>query len=225
MTNELENQIIKYVEEQLSCSAHDLEHVFRVYNLALKISENDNVDLDVLRAAVLLHDIARVKEDADNTGNTNHAELGAVMAGEFLRTTEFPIGKIHNVEKCIRVHRFRTNMKPESIEEKILFDADKLDSVGAIGVARSFGWVGKHGCRIFYRPDDLEAYIIANTSGKWNGKIQDKHLHSAQIEFDIKLKHMSDLLYTEKAKKIAKERIAYFQSFMDRLKEEVKGEI
>lgn len=225
MTTLLENKIIEYVKEKLSCSAHDLEHVFRVYNLALKIAEGEEVDMEVLKAAVLLHDIARVEEDKDNTGSINHAELGAVMAGEFLRTIDFPESKIPLVENCIRIHRYRTDRKPQSIEEKILFDADKLDSVGAIGVARSFGWAGKHGCKIFYKPDNMSDYIDDNMNGKKNGVIQNKSLHSVQIEFDIKLKELPDLMYTSKAKEVAKERVAYFQAFMDRLESEIKGEV
>ncbi len=67
----------KLVEKELSCSAHSMDHVVRVYNLSLHLAENENVDLDVLKASALLHDIARVKEDNDHTGKIDHAILSS----------------------------------------------------------------------------------------------------------------------------------------------------
>ncbi len=87
------------VERELSCSAHSMDHVMRVYNLCLHLAENENIDLDILKTAALLHDIARVKEDNDSTGNTDHAILSSEMASPILRNLGFSEDKIKYIQK------------------------------------------------------------------------------------------------------------------------------
>lgn len=217
-------KIQEEVERELSCSAHDMEHVLRVYNLALHLAEGENVDMDVLRAAALLHDIARVKEDNDQSGQTDHALLSAQMCLPILKEVNFPAEKIQHVQDCIVSHRYRTGNEPKTIEAKILFDADKLDTVGAIGVARCYVWVGRNNAKI-YTDVDLDEYIKENLGGKINGRIQDKTKHSPYIEYDTKVKFLTEKLNTAKAKTICLERLEFFENFLGRLKKEVKGEI
>jgi uncharacterized protein len=212
------------VVKELECSAHNIDHIDRVYNLCLKLSESENVDLDVIKASALLHDIARVKEDMDSTGKTDHAVLGSNMAEEILKKLKFPNDKIQHVKECILTHRYRTGNIPQTLEAEILFDADKLDTIGTIGLARCFVWVGKNNAHI-YRKVNLEDYIKENLNGKINGRIQDASKHSVNIEYETKLKFIVDKLHTEKAKEIGKERIDYFKSFLDRLEKEINGEI
>jgi len=210
----------------LSHSAHDMDHVMRVYALALRLAKHQKVkvDTDILKAAVLLHDIARIKEDTDQTGKTDHAVLGARLCAPILKKVGFPVGKIKRVQECILSHRHRTENEPKTIEAKILFDADKLDGIGAIGIARLFVWVGGHDTKI-YRDVDLDTYIAENMGGKMNGRIQNKTKHSPQIEYKTKLIFTVNRLYTAQAKKIGKERLAYLDSFMKRLEREVKDEL
>jgi len=85
------------VVKELECSAHNMDHVDRVYNLCLKISEGENVDLDVIKASALLHDIARVKEDMDSTGKTDYAVLGSNMAEQILKKLNFSEDKIKHI--------------------------------------------------------------------------------------------------------------------------------
>src|SRR4030043_1332186 len=89
-------KIQEIVEQELSCSAHNMDHVLRVYNLSLHLAENENIDLDILKAAVLLHDIARVKEDNDPTGRTDHAVLGAEMCVRILAEIDFHVANIQH---------------------------------------------------------------------------------------------------------------------------------
>lgn len=217
-------KIKEAVEKELSCSAHSMDHVMRVYNLALTLAKDENIDLEVLKAAALLHDIARIKEDNDNTGKTDHALLGSEMAVPILKENGFSEGEIKHIADCIISHRSKTDKKPETKEAMILFDADKLDVLGAIGVARSFSWVGRNGSKI-YKKTDIDEYIKDNLCGKSNGRIQDKTKHSPQIEYETKTKFVVDKLYTDKAKKVGRERLYYYKSFLDRLEEEVKGKI
>ena len=109
----------------------------RVYRNAMVIAADDpTVDIDILLTAVLLHDIARVKEDQDNTGKTDHAIVGAEMAEIILKKLNYPPEDIEKIKHCIQTHRYRTSSPPASKEAKILFDADKLDLLGALGIAR-----------------------------------------------------------------------------------------
>ncbi|MBU4204932.1 HD domain-containing protein [Patescibacteria group bacterium] len=217
-------KIKEVVEKELSCSAHSMDHVMRVYNLSLHFAKNEDVDSDVLKASALLHDIARVKEDNDSTGNTDHAILSSKMAEPILRELGFSEEKIKHIQDCIISHRYRTGNKPKTKEAQILFDADKLDVVGAIGIARSFVWVGRNNAKI-YADVNIDEYIKDNLGGKINGRIQDKTKHSPQIEFETKLKFLTDKLYTDKAKTIGKERSGFYKSFLDRLEKEINGEL
>ena len=217
-------KIKEAVKKELSCSAHNMDHILRVYNLSLQIAKDDNIDLDVLKAAVLLHDIARVKEDNDHSGKTDHAILSAEMAVPILKESGFSEDKIKHVQDCIISHRYRTGNEPKTLEAQILFDADKLDTVGAIGLARAFIWTGIHKAKI-YSDSSIEEYIENNLGGKINGRIQDKTQHSPQIEFETKTKHLITKLHTKKAKEICMERVEFYKIFLDRLKKEIHGEL
>ena len=218
-------KIKEIVEKELSCSAHNMDHVMRVYNMCLRLAKDEpDIDLDVLKASALLHDIARVKEDNDPTGKTDHAILGSKMAVPILKELNFSKEQIKHIQDCIISHRYRTENKAKTKEAQILFDADKLDSLGAIGIARSFVWVGRNNAKI-YTETDIEKYIDENLGGKINGRIQDKTKHSPQIEFETKLKFLITKLHTAKAKEICKERIEFYKSFLDRLKREIDGKL
>jgi len=219
-------KIKEIVEKELSCSAHNLEHVMRVYNLCLHLAKYESgVDLDVLKTAALLHDIARVKEDQDNSGNIDHAVLGSEIAEKILRDFGHSGEKIEQIKHCITAHRFRSDNEPETKEAKILFDADKLDVIGAIGIARSFIIAGQYGEKI-YSDVPMDEYIQDNlVGGKPNGRIKEISKHAPNIEFETKFKYIPDKLYTQKAKEIAKQRIEYMKQFFERLKREINGEI
>ncbi|RDU24962.1 HD domain-containing protein [Anaerosacchariphilus polymeriproducens] len=230
MKKEQYNKIIGFLEEKLSDSPHDLDHVYRVLNLSKKlkkmISESNNqiaIDEEVLYTAVLLHDIARVDEDNDETGLTDHAQKGAIDARVFLESIKIDKNIIDRIVSCIKTHRYRKGASAESIEAEILYDADKLDAIGAIGVARSFGWIGKHNAKIYFVPDSIEEYLKENMNGDSKGIIKDKSKHSVQIEFEVKLKEMQKNLYTKEAKMIAEKRLRFFEEFLIKLHNEVIG--
>lgn len=217
-------KIKEEVEGELSCSAHSMDHVMRVYNLCLHLAENEDVDLDVIKAAALLHDIARAKEDNDHSGNTDHAILSSEMCVPILQKLGFEESKIKHIQDCIVSHRYRTGNVPKTKEAMFLFDADKLDTLGAIGIARSYVWVGRNNAKL-YTDVDIQEYINDNLGGKINGRIRDKTKHSPYIEFETKGKFLIDKLNTEKAKEIARERIEFFKGFLDRMKREINGEL
>lgn len=219
-------KIEKTVARELSCSAHAMEHVMRVYNLCLHLAKHElNVDLDVLKTAALLHDIARVKEFNDKTGSIDHSALGAEMAEKIVGTLGYSEEKIAHVKHCIAAHRFRGKVKPQTKEAKILFDADKLDVLGAIGVARSFMIAGQYGQKI-YSDISIQEYLKDNVVGeKADGRVRDISKHTPDLEFELKFKHILERLYTQKAREIAKERVQFMENFFEKLKREIKGEL
>ncbi|MFH1968314.1 MAG: HD domain-containing protein [bacterium] len=220
-------KIKKIVEKELKeCSGHNFDHVMRVYNMALHLAEGEKVDMEVIRLAALLHDIGGKKETSDATGKTDHAIESAKMAKPILEKLGFSKDKITHICDCIISHRYKTDNQSKTLEAKILFDADKLDAAGAIGLARGFAWIGKNRAYIYKKADNIDKYIAENLDGgKINGRIKDKSKHSAHIEFEIKIKFLADKLYTKKAKIIAKERIKYSKDFLDRLENEVMGKM
>lgn len=222
---EIYERIKKAVEKELSCSAHDMEHVMRVYKLCLELAKDEaDVDLDVLKAAALLHDIARVREDSVKDGKIDHAILGAKMAEKILKDLGYSKEKIEKIKHCIEAHRLRSSVKPRTKEAIILYDADKLDVLGAIGIARCFALGGKYGQKL-YIDVDLKQYIKENTiNGKPNGRIKDISKHAPNIEYELKLKNIPKMLHTEKAKKIAAKRMHIMEEFFEQLKKEMRGE-
>lgn len=214
-------KIIEIVKEKLTCSAHNLDHVFRVYNLCLLLSKYEkDVDLEVLIPAALLHDIARVEESEDKTGEIDHAVLGSEIAEHILRKLEYAEEKILKIKHCIAAHRFRTGNEPKTIEAKILFDSDKLDVIGASGIARTFMLAGQFGQRLM-PSNSLDEYLNANAIQ--NGRLKDVSKHSPFIEYEVKFKKVPDKLYTEKAKEIGKERLKFMEEYFNRLKLEIEG--
>ena len=216
-------------EMQGASPAHDINHVMRVYELCLKLAKYEpNVDLDVLRTAALLHDIARTKEDKDVQAgflNVDHAALGAEMSAEILRELGYSKEKIECIKHCIATHRFRGGNPPNTIEAKILSDADKLDVLGATGIARSFTIGGENGQKI-YSDMPTDEYIKQNLAGgKANGRIIDPSKHASNLEFETKFKRIPGKLYTQKAREIARERLEYMKQFFDRLKREIDGQL
>lgn len=211
----------EFVRKELSYAAHDYDHIMRVYHLSLLLAEEEEtVDLDVLIPAVLLHDIARNQEDEDKTGAIDHAVLGAGMAEGILQNLEYDQEIIRKVVDCIRAHRFRSGFSPQTIEARILFDADKLDVIGAVGIARSFMLAGQHGERI-YQEVPMAEYLQENVGP--NGRIKDASKHTANLEFELKLKKIPERLFTPKAREIARDRIAYMEAFFGTLEKEIHG--
>lgn len=215
------NKIIEVVKNRLSCSAHNLDHVFRVCNLCLLIAKREkDVNLEILIPSALLHDIARVEESKDKTGEIDHAILGSEMAEEILRELQYEDGKIENIKHCIITHRFRTGNEPNTIEAKILFDADKLDAIGASGIARTFMLAGQFGQRLTTN-EPLNSYLKSNSVE--NGRLKDVSKHTPFIEYEIKFKKIPNKLYTKSAKEIGQERLKFMGEYFNTLKLEMDG--
>jgi len=180
-------------------AAHDFDHVLRVLNNALKIAETEKADRDILQTAVLLHDIARA--DQARTG-VDHALEGARRARAILH--DAPPQLVQAVCHAIETHRFRANNPPRTIEAKILYDADKLDSIGAVGVARVFAYAGSHNSRLWAEDEAGD--------------------HTPLQEYRVKLVKLRDKLLTPSARRLAEERHTYMVQFFERMAMEINGQ-
>lgn len=131
--------------------AHDLEHALRVRAWGKQIGIQEGADLLIVELAAILHDIGR-----SGTLSKTHAESGAALAGGILHKCGYPEDTIDAVKAAVLSHS-REGYEPETLEAKILYDADKLDFVGPMGIARLFVWLGKEG-KPFFGPDSCESF-------------------------------------------------------------------
>lgn len=209
MTKETYHLIENYMRACMEDSAHDREHVYRVLYNALQIARQEpDVDLDVLVTACLLHDIGR-KEQFDDP-SLCHAAVGSEKAYSFLKAHEFSEEFSEAVRRCILAHRFRRSHPPESIEAKILFDADKLDATGALGIART----------LLYQGDMAEPlYTLLPNGSVCDGTQND--VPSFFREYHFKLKHLYGKFYTASGAALARERRTAAESFYENLYREV----
>ena len=193
-------------------SAHDFDHVLRVLAMAERLARAEGADTEIVRAATLLHDIARADEDA--TGG-DHAQMAAERARDIVLTRGATAEQADAIAHAITSHRFRSSTSPQTLEAKVLFDADKLDSIGAIGVARAYQVSGALNQRMWSEVS-LDAMATRD---------QRNSDHSAYAEFVVKLSKVRERLFTTSARKIAEERHAYMADFFARLGREIKGEL
>ena len=163
-----------------------------------------------MKYAAVLHDIGRNHQD-DSNGEICHAEKGAIVARKLLEKHDVDHEKIENIIHCIESHRFRGKITPQSVEAKVLFDADKLDSIGAVGIGRAFLFAGEVGAKLHDKNVDIE-----------NTKPYTKE-DTAYREFKVKLRTIKDRMLTGEGKKIAERRHRFMVNFFDRLNQEVDG--
>jgi uncharacterized protein len=189
---------------------HDWMHTQRVLELCMHMGKEEGADLEVLFAAALLHDIAR--DEADSHG-TCHADLSAEQALPLLEQCNFPKEKREAVIHCIKAHRFRGDIQPQTLEAEVLFDADKLDALGAIGVCRAYAYAGENKQRLYSALDE-------RTQLK---KVTNHAQHSPVAEFRLKLGKLKDRMFTRSGKRLAAERHEFMLNFFNRLYEEIKG--
>jgi uncharacterized protein len=190
--------------------SHGWDHTLRVVQLCKVIGPAENADMAVLKAAAYLHDIGRSRQDASD-GAICHAEKGAQMAEPFVDSLPLSGEQLKNIIHCIRSHRYRNDHKPATIEARVLFDADKLDAIGAIGVARAFLFAGELGARL-HNPDldveKAEPYSIDDTGYR---------------EFKVKLSKIKARMLTETGRKWARNRHAFMKQFFNRFLAEYEG--
>ena len=193
-----------------SRGSHDWEHTLRVCQLCERIGALEHADMTVLMIAAYLHDIGRSHQDRSN-GAVCHAKQGARMAWDMVKHLPLSRKQKVNIVHSIRSHRYRGNHVPKTPEAKVLFDADKLDAIGAIGVARAFLFAGEVGARL-HNPDvniaETKPYSVNDTGYR---------------EYRVKLCKIKNRMLTDAGRRIAQGRHDFMEAFFRRFIQEVEG--
>lgn len=195
---------------------HGFDHILRVLRMAERLAAAEGGDLEVVRAAALLHDVQGSDTEGGDEGRRDHHLESSQFARKVLRGEGWPEGRIQAVEHCIRAHRFRDDSEsPATLEAKILFDADKLDVLGAIGVVRTVAYDVVVGQPVFAEPSER----FRQTGQKEPGEF-----HSSYHEYLFKLSRIRDRLHTRSAREIASGRHDFLAAFFEQLAAEMRGE-
>jgi uncharacterized protein len=188
--------------------AHDFHHIMRVYKNAKLIGQREGANMDVLLPAVLLHDLIVYRKGSAKSSRSS--EESADLAENILQSYGYSKKNITRISYCIRMHSYSKRLVPASLEGRILQDADRLDALGAIGVARTFS-VGGSEKRAFYNVHD--------PFYRSSRELDDKQW--TLDHFQTKLLKLRDLMHTRTAKKIAQQRTEFMMLFIRQLKMEI----
>lgn len=190
--------------------AHDWFHVQRVEtNAQHLLSEYPDADGDRVRLAVLLHDVGRAKEDAGEI--EDHAEWGADEGERVLREHGATEETIDAVCHCVRAHRYSSAVEPETIEAEIVSDADNLDAMGAVGIARCFAYGGERGSPI--HDPSLPPEDDTTTAGE----TQFNHLHE-------KILDLPNRMYTDAGRELADEWTGFVREYVEQFERETTAD-
>jgi uncharacterized protein len=188
--------------------AHDFQHIMRVYKNAELIGRREGADMDILLPAVLLHDLVVYPKGSAKTSKS--ADDSADLAEKWLQSYGYPQDKIDRISYCIRTHSYSKRLVPSTLEGKILQDADRLDALGAIGIARTFS-VGGSENRRFYNPVDP----------LWKSSRELNDREWTLDHFKTKLLRLKKSMHTKTAKEIARERAGFMELFIKQLQKEL----
>ena len=203
--------IRQFVKRKLAGNrcGHDLDHTMRVYKNATALCKLCGGNIEIISVSAMLHDIGR-PEESRSKGTVCHAVIGAEIAAEYLKKRGFSSDFIAQVVHCIERHRFRKGNAPESLEAKILFDADKLDSIGPIGLGRAFLFAGNSGARLHNSKKEAlaaEEYSYQDT---------------AYREYLVKLSKVPQRMLTEPGRELAQKYGAFMDNFFKEMNLQTK---
>jgi uncharacterized protein len=206
------NLAIRAVAERAAAadSAHDFSHSERVLANALRISRDEGGDRDVLTAAAYLHDIANLPKNHPDSKMSS--EYSAKRAAEILRELGFEAAKLALVEDAILCHSYSRGLTPQTLEGRIFQDADRLDSLGAVGIARTFAVGGATARPLMHRADPFL---------KTDRAPDDKD--NTLDHFWKKLFKLESMMQTETGRRLARERVERMKRFIADLEDEVRG--
>ncbi|MEW6076555.1 MAG: HD domain-containing protein [Thermodesulfobacteriota bacterium] len=190
--------------------SHDWEHTRRVVDLTRTIGALEGADMAVAVTGALLHDIGRCHQD-NAGGALCHAQKGADLAVAILEQFDFSANQIKNIVHCIAAHRFRKPPEPETLEARVVFDADKLDAIGAIGIARAYLFAGELGACLHNPEIDVTlapSYSVNDTGYR---------------EYLVKLRWIKDRMLTAAGREMARQRHEFMELFFSRFLAEYEG--
>lgn len=207
--NNFENLFSAKIQDVLGCidPAHDLAHVIRVVSTAKKIAREENANLEVVIPAAWLHDMVNLPKN--HPDRKKASVFAADEALQFLQSVNYPQKYFTEIHHAICAHSFSANIKPETLEAQIVQDADRLDALGAMGLARLFSITTQLG-KPFYDFNDPFAV---------NRPLNDKDFGIDHIY--IKLEKICHSMNTQSARVEALRRFKFIEEFLDELKKEI----
>jgi len=207
------------LDEGSEDAAHDYDHLVRVTALADKIQSIEGGDQPTIWAAVAFHDLGQERE---RKYGGDHAFIGAELAEEQLKDTPFPQQSIPAVQQAIREHRMTGGVIPQTLEGRILYDADKIDCLGAIGIGRLYCITGRYNQKV-YAP--IPGDLVEPIDPQMIRILRRRPDYSPSIEFQLLFGNLPERMTTKTGCQMAHERYTYMQEFFTRLRLEVEGEL
>lgn len=205
------SQVYSEVQERFNHfddPAHGWEHIRRVYDLAMRIAEQEGADGFVTGMAALLHDLGRLSHEQGQ----HHADLSEIVARELLSRRKVTLERQEAILHAIVAHSFSLGVQPRTLEACIVRDADRLDGLGAIGIMRwaITGAVRRTPETLCYHPDDpfAEQHTL------------DDH-HYMLDHFFSKLLKLGDGMSTETGRGLAEQRIEFMRAYLNEFRQEL----
>lgn len=210
-----------YAADAAADSAHDFDHVLRVARLAERIARAEGADVETVRLAALLHDLPAAHEGDRRAA---HHMAAAQRARSLLAARGLQPVQIDAVVHCIQAHRYRDrSVRPQTLEARCLYDADKLDAMGATGVARACAFAGAHGSRLWTEPvAALDTVLDAALDAARGEGMPTGADYTPVHEYVFKLRRLLDTLHTPTAQRLGAERHAFMAAFFERLDAEMQ---
>lgn len=202
-------KIKKIVEKEAGKKGdHGFSHIMRVYENALEIAKNEKCNKEVVELSALLHDISEGKH------HHNHHVASAKRARQILEKLNYPEKTVSAVEHCVLSHRFSKPPEPETIEARIIQDADRMDALGAVGIARCFSYGGRIGRGLYFEKDPFRKKT----------KLINDSTQEGIDHFYIKLFKLKNKMHTTTARRIAEKRTKYMKDFLTQFEKEINGD-
>ncbi len=190
-------------------AAHDLAHIRRVVASARHLAALEGADLRVVLPAAWLHDCVAVAKDSPDRPRASR--LAAGKAGAWLRLNDYPAVAIPAIEHAIAAHSFSAGIPPQTLEAQVVQDADRLDSIGAIGIARCFVVGGMMGRPIY---DETEPFPLER---------EPDDLTATVDHFYTKLFTLEGTMQTAAGRELAARRTAVMRDYLQELRNEIEG--
>lgn len=208
MLEHFEPQFSKFIESQMQQDlAHDLNHVQRVVKTARRLCESERAKLEVVLPAAYLHDCFSFPKNHPDRANSSR--IAAQKALKFLEEIGYPSLYFAAINHAIVAHSFSANIRPETLEAQIVQDADRLDALGAIGIARCLQVSASLGVSLYHATDPFAQ----------NRELNDKL--SSLDHFYVKLLRLKDTMHTSSAKLEAEQRTAFMEAYLNQLRTEI----
>lgn len=195
---------------------HGFDHILRVYRMAERLAQTEGADLEIVQAAALLHDVDSSQLLEVDGKRKSHHHTAAGFAHIILNFEGWPEDRIEAVAHCIRAHRFRDDREqPQTLEAKVLFDADKLDAIGAIGAVRAISYAVLAKQPLHSAPSE---HFLQS------GKKETGEPHTPYHEHLFKLSKLKERMLTPSGRQIAEERHHFLDQFFKQWQAELRAE-